>query len=155
MGTKANPAPNDCYSRALPDEPHFALLARDPTAPAVLQFWAVHREAMITRGDAPSSDGAVIDEARACAERMRAWREQNDGAWRRKREPSESYSEARDLLAGALQGIAPATAEAIGEGRELTTLEHNAVEALALLIDAALEGRNGEHDGQRELIACR
>lgn len=155
MGTKANPAANDCYSRALPDEPHFALLARDPTAPAVVLFWATHREAMIARGDAPESDMSIVGEARACVENMRAWRQENDGAWRRKREPSDSYTDARDLIAGALQHIVPGTAEGIGEGGELTVLEHNAVEALAMLIDAALDGRNGNHDGQPDLIARR
>lgn len=30
MGTKSNPTQFDCYANALPDEPMFILLARDP-----------------------------------------------------------------------------------------------------------------------------
>ena len=83
MGTKNNPAPFDCYANALPDEPMFILLARDPQAPGLLETWAVDRAAQIKAGLRPASDMAMVEEARQCAETMRRWREENDGAWRR------------------------------------------------------------------------
>lgn len=40
MGTKNIPGKFDCYANALPDEPMFILLARDPKAPDSVQLWA-------------------------------------------------------------------------------------------------------------------
>lgn len=40
MGTKNNPAPNDCYAKAEADEPLFILLARDPTAAHLVSIWS-------------------------------------------------------------------------------------------------------------------
>lgn len=40
MGTKNNPAPNDCYTKAEADEPLFVLLARDPVAGHLVSIWA-------------------------------------------------------------------------------------------------------------------
>ena len=82
MGTKNNPAPNDCYANALPDEPLFTLLARDPVAPTIVRSWAQRREVLIDQGKKPESDRAIVAEARLCAQHMEAWREANDGAWR-------------------------------------------------------------------------
>lgn len=84
MGTKLNPAPNDCYARALPDEPMFVLLARDPEAPAAVEAWAVRREAVALLRDGVLSEAerALVDEARACAHSMREWREANHPRWR-------------------------------------------------------------------------
>jgi hypothetical protein len=83
LGTKNNPAPNDCYANALPDEPMFTLLGRDPAAPGLIRQWAQLRQCEVIGGMRPASDQAVCDEARRCADAMEAWREANDGAWRK------------------------------------------------------------------------
>jgi len=68
MSTKNNPGPNSCYDRALPDEPIFTILGRDPTAPYVILFWCKLRQLMY--GDAESPQ---ITEATQCADAMRDW----------------------------------------------------------------------------------
>jgi hypothetical protein len=68
MGTKKNPAPNDCYARAALDEPLFTLLARDPTAPLLVLLWAA------VRGYKDEDETAKIDEAAECAAEMARWR---------------------------------------------------------------------------------
>ena len=83
MGTKAKPGKFDCYANALPDEPMFILLARDPGAAFAVEMWADRRENAINIGIKPKSDMAMVKEARDCARIMRAWREANDGKWRR------------------------------------------------------------------------
>ena len=40
MGTKVNPGRFDCYAKALPDEPMFTLLARDPNFYEFVKLWA-------------------------------------------------------------------------------------------------------------------
>lgn len=82
MGTKNNPGLNDCYSRALPDEPMFVLLARDIHAPEVIRFWMQLRSDDIDTGLAPPTDTAIVNEAEACTLDMEVWRERNDGKWR-------------------------------------------------------------------------
>ena len=67
MGTKNKPGSYDCYANAHPDEPMFILLGRDPFAAGLVEEWARRREA--ERGWS-----AKVDEARACAHAMRAWR---------------------------------------------------------------------------------
>lgn len=84
MGTKQQPGEFDCYGAALPDEPLFTLLGRDRLAPGLVRAWADEREDAVARGEAPESDREKIAEARACAARMEAWREKNNGAWREK-----------------------------------------------------------------------
>jgi hypothetical protein len=69
MGTKNNPAPNDCYAKAEPDEPHFTLLARDPDAPLLVTLWAILRQ---RRGN--PADDEKIAEAVRCAGGMDDWR---------------------------------------------------------------------------------
>ena len=140
MGTKSKPLPGDCYSRALPVEPLVTLLARDPTAPAVVSFWKTHRESMIGRGDAPESDKALCDEATACANDMRAWRIDAKGKWRLARLESGSFQVARQIVADRLGELLPAAARNMREGGELNEIEHNAVESLSLLLDAAHAG---------------
>lgn len=66
MGTKKNPAKYDCYANANPNEPMFILLGRDVGADALVDAWAIAREA---KGEDP----AVVAEARACAAAMRTW----------------------------------------------------------------------------------
>lgn len=75
MGTKNNPGTFDCYVKALPDEPLFVLLARDPAASDLVEAWARIRDGMIASGERPMSDAEMVREARACAEAMREWRE--------------------------------------------------------------------------------
>lgn len=67
MGTKNRPGRFDCYAKADPDEPLFVLLARDPLAPLLVDFWAMLNEA---EGLVPSK----TYEARGCAMAMRRWR---------------------------------------------------------------------------------
>lgn len=98
MGSKNDPGQFDCYANALPDEPMFVLLARDPLAPFLTQIWAMLRagnrnEASATFKKliaAPQSAVYVLNpepekaiEASDCALAMAAWRIGNDGAWRK------------------------------------------------------------------------
>jgi hypothetical protein len=87
MGTKNNPGAYDCYANALPDEPMFVLLARDPDAPELVEAWAWARYDAIRMGERPATDMAMIEEARQCAKNMRNWRRENDGAWRKTESP--------------------------------------------------------------------
>jgi hypothetical protein len=83
MGTKDKPAPFDCYANALPDEPMFILLARDPHAPRLIEEWAIQRRRDIDMGERPKEDQAMVNEAIECADNMRNWRFQNHGKWRK------------------------------------------------------------------------
>jgi hypothetical protein len=67
MGTKRNPGPYGCYSRAEPDEPVFVLLGRDPVASVVVKIWADLREQL------GKTEAEVIHEARVCAVDMILW----------------------------------------------------------------------------------
>lgn len=87
MGTKQKPGRYDCYAKALPDEPMFVLLARDRSAPDVVEQWAGHRIAAIDAGRRPEADRPMVVEAIQCATQMRLWRKANDGRWR-KQEPA-------------------------------------------------------------------
>jgi hypothetical protein len=82
MGTKNNPAKFDCYANALPDEPYFVLLARDESAPDMIEHWAFNRLTAIAMGQKPESDRAMVEEAVALAHQMRQWRLEHDGEWR-------------------------------------------------------------------------
>lgn len=80
MGTKNDPAPFDCYAAAEPDEPMFVLLARDPDAPGLVEAWAAMRVARAIEEhpvDSPEFTRHAVkaNEAKDCAEAMRAWRE--------------------------------------------------------------------------------
>lgn len=77
MGTKNDPGQFDCYANAEADEPMFVLLARDPAAPELVEAWANRRLVMIHDGLKPDSDRSMIQEARECADKMRAWRRAN------------------------------------------------------------------------------
>jgi hypothetical protein len=67
MGTKQNPGRFDCYKAAAPDEPMFVLLARDRSAPTVVETWASLYESR------PDHKPEKLREARECAKRMREW----------------------------------------------------------------------------------
>lgn len=60
----------DCYLKALPDEPTFTLLGRDPDAPATVRRWAELRKS--TEGITPKVLGAY-----QIAEDMERWAEAN------------------------------------------------------------------------------
>lgn len=68
MGTKLEP--DGYYERAEPNEPMFILLARDASAPALVELWAAERE---RHGE----HAAIVAEARECADQMRVWRDTN------------------------------------------------------------------------------
>lgn len=87
MGTKNNPAEYDCYAAALPDEPMFVLLARDLSAPRLIEMWAFKRSSDIDAGNKPESDRETVKEACALAAEMREWRKMHDGEWRKPEDP--------------------------------------------------------------------
>lgn len=82
MGTKQRPGRYDGYNKALNDEPLFVLLARDPSAPELIELWAKTRKKAMENGTRPKSDQTQVDEANATAKEMRTWRLANDGRWR-------------------------------------------------------------------------
>jgi len=83
MASKLNPGKFDCYENALPDEPMFILLARDPSAPQLVREWAMRRQWHIENGVRPKEDLAMCEEARECATNMENWRLESDGKWRK------------------------------------------------------------------------
>lgn len=105
MATKENPGAFDCYANALPDEPMFILLARDPSAPLLVERWAIDRDAAILRGERPAGDMAAVREAGACAAAMREWRARNAEAapWRRPPALSDALPTDRGDLRARLQ----------------------------------------------------
>jgi hypothetical protein len=92
MGTKLNPSEFDCYANALPDEPMFVLLARDPSFFDLVLEWAARRRRLIQHGHRPASDLAMVEEAEACAFKGQQWRFYNDGKWR-KPDPTTNESQ--------------------------------------------------------------
>lgn len=82
--TKANPSIFSCLDVALPDEPYFELLARDPSFGKLVRAWADEREAAIRAGDRPIEDTAKVDQARSCAIEGETWRRDNLYSWRGK-----------------------------------------------------------------------
>jgi hypothetical protein len=77
METKANPNPNGCLARSMPDEPRFTLLGRDLEAPKAIRQWTLLR---IEAGQ--QADDPQILEALADAASFERWRSDNLGAWR-------------------------------------------------------------------------
>lgn len=71
-----------CFIKAMPDEPAFVLLARDPMAPALVRLWVAARRVAIAEGARPMSDLAQVELAEREAEYMEAWRRDAEGAWR-------------------------------------------------------------------------
>ena len=82
MGTKLNPGKLDCYANALPDEPMFVLLARDPDFKRLVEAWCDRRAADVDCGERPKSDMALVTEAYDCANAGAKWRRDNYGKWR-------------------------------------------------------------------------
>ena len=83
MGTKLEPGKFDCYANALPDEPMFILLARDPDFFRLVRKWAKRRMKAIQCGDRPASDRHKVVEADQCALDGQEWRRKNNGVWRK------------------------------------------------------------------------
>jgi hypothetical protein len=83
MGSKNEPGKYDCYANALPDEPMFILLARDPDFYRLVNEWADRRANDISCGERPDTDGHLVVEARMCASKGAHWRRANLGAWRK------------------------------------------------------------------------
>jgi hypothetical protein len=87
MGTLLKPDEFDCYSKLLPDEPFFVLVARDLFAPAAVHAWCDQRELHIRRGFL-GDKRLFVEEirqlavARECADEMPKWRRTHMGLWR-------------------------------------------------------------------------
>lgn len=75
MANKMHPGAFRCYDAALPDEPIFVILGRDPAAPATIAYWASQRR-MLGKNE-NTDDLARIDAARKEAFVMSDWREAN------------------------------------------------------------------------------
>lgn len=96
MSTKLNPGKFDCIRAALPDEPYFVLLARDPSAPRRLREWSDQRrqELLAEKVDRPdldedaawlarfNEDMAKCRDADMIGHDMAVWRAAHDGEWR-------------------------------------------------------------------------
>ena len=103
MGTRANPGRYDCSAAALPDEPLFTLLARDPLAGFLVSIWSSMRfgdvkvaqvkfRTMLDRIGPDywvSPDVVKGGEAIEIAMAMFAWRVANLGRWRDPQPPAE------------------------------------------------------------------
>lgn len=83
MGTKNNPGTFDCYANALPDEPLFVLLARDPDFARLVMKWSLRRGADIACGLRPETDWQMVIEAQTAASAGQKWRQENNGIWRK------------------------------------------------------------------------
>lgn len=136
METKAEPnRPNACYAKALPDEPMFILLGRDPDAPATIEFWARKRE------HRPNDDADQIDDARLDATAFQNWRIANDGKWRGAQPtPIEHPSELATSLAGKVLAM-KRQPEGAGEAYELFDLAKSLAGAVLRLDPTA--GQSG------------
>ena len=84
MAAKNAPSEFDCYDKALPDEPMFILLARDPEFCDLITKWARRRRNAIRCGERPQSDYLMVREAEQCAVTGALWRQENLGKWRSK-----------------------------------------------------------------------
>lgn len=82
MGTKDNPGKFNCYEKALPDEPMFTLLARDPCFFEHVNKWANDRLQAIRCGERPESDMEIVEEAWKIAVQGEKWRKDAKGKWR-------------------------------------------------------------------------
>lgn len=83
MDTKEHPGKFDCYEKALPNEPRFTLLARDPDFARLVRKWTKRRVADIQAGERPDSDYGLIGEAEALATNGARWRREHMGEWRK------------------------------------------------------------------------
>lgn len=135
MGTKNNPGKFDCYEKALPDEPVFVVLARDPEFARLVRNWAESRSRAIACGDRPETDGGMVLEAYDVATRGERWRKENNGAWREVAQPrapaeSELDVDISDLVAQADASIATTRATRDFIRRVFTTEAIHALRAV-------------------------
>ena len=72
-----------CLDRAMPGEPTFSLLARDPSFGHMVRGWADERERAIDAGDRPVDDRQQVQEARDIATAGEKWRREHLYEWRR------------------------------------------------------------------------
>jgi hypothetical protein len=89
MGTKNNPGEFDCYALALPNEPIFVLLGRDPDFARLVLSWANQRERMVMCGERDVHDMKMVNGARGDALYGAHWRKTNNGIWRIAKTPVE------------------------------------------------------------------
>lgn len=97
MGTKANPGKYDCHANALPDEPMFVLLARDPDFERLVRSWAESHQRAIFCGDRPDGDFEIVNEAMQCALDGARWRKENLGKWRKPVEAARPMSDVTEF----------------------------------------------------------
>ena len=83
METKNNPGERSCYVNALPDEPMFVLLARDPDFSRLIMEWSSRRIRDVVCGDRPESDMELVNDAYNTAAAGAKWRRNNMGKWRK------------------------------------------------------------------------
>lgn len=75
MTTRDNPTGTDAHRKALPDEPTFTLLARDPAAPAAIEAWMMARVRHYDANPpAPRTEQHKYLEAIRCVGAMDEWR---------------------------------------------------------------------------------
>lgn len=129
MGSKLNPGRFDCYANALPDEPMFILLGRDPDAPGLVRRWANGREVAIEGGSRPASDRALVREALECAAYMDTWRAAN---WPHRRREQTATAPIRQ----AELAVIAAARELCASGRRQVHDPHPSDELRAELRDA-------------------
>lgn len=117
------PGAFDCMKAALPDEPYFVLLARDPSAPAMLGTWvAQRRKDVFAKADdneaVPLPDDLAEDlrkctEAETCAFEMTIWRRRNGHApWRD--QPSERRIARTEPTPAMMAAVAEAVIKGVG-----------------------------------------
>lgn len=76
MGTKNNPGAFDCYAAALPDEPLFTVLGRDPTAAFFVRLWVYLRGRLDAVG-LVTTDVVKLNEAGSTARALSTWCTEN------------------------------------------------------------------------------
>ncbi len=75
MANKNHPGPFNCHAAALPDEPLFTILARDPAGPETIMAWRMSRVA--NGKNSTVEDADRLEEAFKVAEEMETWRAAN------------------------------------------------------------------------------
>jgi hypothetical protein len=136
MGSKLKPGDYDAYNMALPDEPMFVLIARDPSAPNMLRIWSDTRRKLVhARAEAGDIDDAAFaeglrkcSEADACADDMVIWRKVNEGRWR---EGSDLRPRLGDPSADELHLVEQAVARHFGYALGVASQFHGVIEVTA------------------------
>lgn len=109
MGTKNTPSDFDCYDKALPDEPYFCLLARDPLAPMLLRLWADQRRHDVLAGEYDKDDLRMCTEAELTADEMVAWRKIAAGIWKIPEERRAKYMDDNSPVDNSTQVVDKST----------------------------------------------